>query len=326
MLPNATQGVGTRPRRDRNAALRVGCRSLSAQPHACARVRCLLGVIRALGGGGERLESGAVLAVRDRLRPGCSVVLRERLCHQQWEHKRCFSVDLDGRGRHFDLAPGHGLVRAGPGIRAVVLVARVDEDRVVGAIAHQVGVAGVVLDHAAAQNDHAAALGAPRDVVDAPHVLSDVHDEALALVAVVKQHVADGAVGEGRTEDGDVVARRPVPDGRLVLHLFAHALDDLAGRPDLARLALAVVLLVVHAVQHGDEPLLERHVVQVRHQQVARAVDPPHAQGGAGVLLEVADVVRPQRLHDILLHRACGRDDGGDHAVLRQIVDDLTLP
>ena len=50
------------------------------------------------------------------------------------------------------------------------------------------------------------------------------------------QHVAETAIGEGRTEDGNVVLGRPVADGGLVVDLESEATDELARRPGEGRL------------------------------------------------------------------------------------------
>lgn len=60
-------------------------------------------------------------------------------------------------------------------------LAGVDEDRVVGAVAHEVGVADMMLDEAAAKDEHPAALGLERDVVELADVLRDVDHQPRAL-------------------------------------------------------------------------------------------------------------------------------------------------
>jgi hypothetical protein len=51
-------------------------------------------------------------------------------------------------------------------VTSIKLLASVDEHRVVCTVSHQVGIADMVLDNAASQDDHASLLGKCRLVVD----------------------------------------------------------------------------------------------------------------------------------------------------------------
>lgn len=58
--------------------------------------------------------------------------------------------------------------------------------------------------------------------------LDDVEPETgRGLDGVEVQHIAQRAVRERRTEDGDPIALRPVADGALVRDLLAEAVDQL---------------------------------------------------------------------------------------------------
>ena len=72
------------------------------------------------------------------------------LCYQEGEDDGGLCVHLDGLCVHFDLAPTDSFVWASSGIRAVILLTRVDEHGEIGTVAHEVGVANVVLDQTSA--------------------------------------------------------------------------------------------------------------------------------------------------------------------------------
>ena len=92
----------------------------------------------------------------------------------------------------------------------------------------------MVLDQAAAQNDHASAVRVHGDVVQSADVArdGDVEDGGGGAEGVEVEHVAEGAVGEGGAEDGDGVFVGPVADGGFVVNFPAQARDDGAGGPD----------------------------------------------------------------------------------------------
>ena len=54
----------------------------------------------------------------------------------------------------------------------------------------------------------------------------NVDDQSWVLERVKEEHVAEGPVGEGRTEDRDLVLGRPVVDGGLVVDLEPKPGDD----------------------------------------------------------------------------------------------------
>ena len=101
----------------------------------------------------------------------------EGLRHEEREDEADLGVDLDGRGVLPDLAPGDGLVRPRAGVRAVELTGSVHENTEVGAVAHEVGVTDVVLDEAAAEDDHAGVDAPHGQLVDQPQVAQDVHHQ-----------------------------------------------------------------------------------------------------------------------------------------------------
>lgn len=87
--------------------------------------------------------------------------------YHEREYDGGIGVHLDWLRRELDLAPRDGFVGPSARVAAIELLARVDEDRVVGAIAHQIGIADVMLHDTTAQDDHAGLLGKHRLVVDA---------------------------------------------------------------------------------------------------------------------------------------------------------------
>jgi len=54
-----------------------------------------------------------------------------------------------------DLAPGDGLIGLSTSVRAIELLSSVNEDRIIGSIPHQVGVANVMLNHTTSKDEHA---------------------------------------------------------------------------------------------------------------------------------------------------------------------------
>lgn len=232
---------------------------------------------------------------------------------------------------NLDLSPTDRLIRPGPGIAAVKLLRRVHIHGALGAVAHQARVGDMMLDQAAAEDDHASAGGVHGDVVEGADVAGDgdVEDGRGGAKGVEVEHVAEGAVGEGGAEDGDGVALGPVEDGGLVGDLGAEAGDDGAGRPDEA---LRVgpgpgggplrrgFLLGEHGVEDGDDPVLEGAVIAVRHDEVADAVHAPGAEGGA-VRREGGEVGGREALDQVLLDAAGRGHDDGDVPVLDEVAE-----
>jgi len=85
--------------------------------------------------------------------------LEECLRNNQRENDRGIAGHLNRLRFDVDLAPRDGFVRTGPRVTAVELLSRVDVDRVLGAVAHKIGVASVVLHHAAAKNNPVGDIG-----------------------------------------------------------------------------------------------------------------------------------------------------------------------
>ena len=141
-----------------------------------------------------------------------------------------------------------------------------------------------MLHDAATQDDHACSFGPDGNGVDPSDILDDI-DPQLSwrrLEGVEVEHVAETAVGEGGTEDGDVVLVGPVADRGRVVDLFAETMDDLAGCP-VPRLAgrLARFLLLEELVEDGNQPVFEGAVVAVGHVEIADAIDASVSQRGA---------------------------------------------
>ena len=136
-------------------------------------------------------------------------ILPEGLTDDKGERYARLTRDLHRPRVRPDLAPAHRLIGAGAGIATVELGCRVDEDREVRAVPHEVGVAGMVLGQPPPQDDHPGRVGAHGEVVDEPHVPGDVEHEAGALEGVEVHHVAHGPIGEGGAEDGYGIAGGP---------------------------------------------------------------------------------------------------------------------
>lgn len=227
-------------------------------------------------------------------------------------------------GVDLDLAPRDGLVGPGAGVAAVEFLGRIDVDGALGTVAHEVGVGDVVLDDATAQDDHAGALGAHGDGVDAADVLNDVDLELAGrgLEGVEVEHVAEAAVGEGRAEDGDVVLVGPVVDRGGVVNILAEAVDDLGRGPvDGGLGVLGGLLFLQQGVQDRHQPVLEGAVVGVGHHQVAdpvQALGPQVLAHGA----ELGHVGVAQALDEVLLDAAGCRHNGAHVLMLHEPTED----
>ena len=194
----------------------------------------------------------------------------------------------------------------------------------------------MVLDQAAAEDDHAGAGGADGEVVEPADVAGDgdVEDGGGGAEGVEVEHVAEGAVGEGGAEDGDAVAVRPVEDGGFVGDFGAEAGDDGARGPDEGSffffpsssffrrggggsggLFLRAFLLQEHGVEDRDHPVFEGAVVAVGHDEVADAVHAFFSQGGA-VGAEGGEIGWREAFDEVFFDAAGGGYDGGDVGVL----------
>lgn len=180
----------------------------------------------------------------------------------------------------------------------------------------------MVFDHATTQDDHASSLGADRDRVDLPDILDNVDTQLPwgGLERVEVEHVTEAAVGQCWTENWDVVLVCPVVHRGLIVDLSTETMDHFAGSPQvaLARPVELIFLLLKHTVQYGHDPILERTVVVVRHDEVADSVESFGAQRGAG-RVEGAVIGRGEALDQVLLHATSRRDDGRDMLVLNEI-------
>lgn len=81
--------------------------------------------------------------------PSCNVLysLGKCLTHQQREDDSGIRTHFDWPRIHPDLSPAHCLVRLGTAVTAIKFLSGVDVDSKVCAIAHEIGVADVVLGH-----------------------------------------------------------------------------------------------------------------------------------------------------------------------------------
>lgn len=169
-----------------------------------------------------------------------------------------------------------------------------------------------MLDDAAAEDDHTGPLGADGHCVDSSNVLDDVDLELKrrGLESVEVEHVAQTAVRDGWTEDGNVVLVGPVIYRSLVVDLFAQSVNDLGGRPvDLLFSALARLLLLEHLVQNGNYPVLKGTVVGVGNDEVSYSVETLLSKIGTRGA-EGAHVCVAQTLDEVLLDPTGSRDNG----------------
>mmetsp|Transcript_37464 Transcript_37464/g.83373 ORF Transcript_37464/g.83373 Transcript_37464/m.83373 type:complete len:278 (-) Transcript_37464:453-1286(-) len=247
-------------------------------------------------------------------------VLVEGLGDEQGQDEGGVRVDLDRLGVQRDLAPADGLIRASPAVTAVKLLGGVDVDGKVSSVAQQVGIANVVLGHTSSHEDHASLGGGAvhHGLVNQAHILHQVKPESGALEAVKHEHVTNGSVRECGAEDGDVVLPGPVRNAVLAAHLAAQAVDHLGGCPVDA----VLLLLPVHVLQNGHDPLLKPAVVGVGDHHVADAVEALLAQILA-LEVEVPNVGVPQALDEVLLHPPGSGHDDVNHLVLDQVPDML---
>lgn len=191
---------------------------------------------------------------------------------------------LDIVSTDFNFTPRHGLVGPGSRVTAVKLLASIYVHSRLCTVAHQARVGDVVFYNTASEDNHARTLGADRDGVDFSDILDNVDFELLRrrLEGVKVQHIAQAAVGERRTENGNVVLVGPVIDGALVIDFLAETVDNFGRRPvDLVLGSLAGFLLLEHFVENRDNPVFESAVVGVGDDQVADAVQALFAQIGA---------------------------------------------
>lgn len=147
------------------------------------------------------------------------VMFGESLRHEQREDEGGVAVHLDGlRGVGGEFAPGDGFVGLSAGVRSIELLAGVHVYGVVSAIAHEVGVEGVVLDDASTQHQNPRGVRINGRGVDASHILHHVHAKARrGTVGVGEQNVSQGTVGYARTEHRNVVLKQ---QGQRKMTLF----------------------------------------------------------------------------------------------------------
>lgn len=148
-----------------------------------------------------------------------------------------------------------------------------------------------MLDDAATHTDNARIVGLHRHRVEPPQVGNDVQNQARIAIRMEVQHVAQAAVRQRRTEDGDFVFRCPIVDRFFVIDSFAQTdveiielisirinniirsilipLNHLRRSPQ----HFALILIGQHFVKQRYHPVLELAVVLVRHQQIANAID-----------------------------------------------------
>ncbi|GIX63458.1 actin, putative [Babesia caballi] len=236
-------------------------------------------------------ESGPTVALE-----AAVLVLFEHAGDEQREDQRDVGVHLDGVRVGLDLAPGDGLVRVRAGVRAVVLLRRRDVHGVVGAVAHQVRVAHVVLRQAAAQDDDARLAAVDRDVVHSAYVAHHVDPQRGGLAAAPRlQPLLEGAVVVvGDEEVADAVEAALAHRGAVHVELadvrLAHALDQ----------------VLLHPAAAGDDDVDQLVLGQVDERVAQPAADHVRGEGepdGAlcafahfGVLVRGPDVLLGQRL------------------------------
>ena len=108
-----------------------------------------------------------------------------------------------------------------------------------------------------------------------------------------------------------------------MVELAPEPFDDARGCPvqlvvritGLAGVCCGGLLLVQHAVQDGQQPVLECTVIVIGHKQVADAVEAAGPQIGPDCC-ERSQVRRGQTLDQVLFDPARRGDDGGDVTVL----------
>ena len=163
-----------------------------------------------------------------------SVDLAKSGSNQQRKDDSRLRMNLHTIRPSLDLPPTDSLIRPRAGITPIKLLGRINIHSALSPIAVQTRISNMMLDEPAAENNHPSARGAPCELVDPPDILDDVDDEPLgrALKRVEMQHVAERAVCERGTEDGDVVFGCPVEDRALVVDFLAEPRDDGAGCPD----------------------------------------------------------------------------------------------
>lgn len=231
-------------------------------------------------------------------------ILGEGLRDNQREHKGSFSVDLHGMSINADLSPGNGLLRSSTSVTSIELLSSIDVHGEVGAVAHEVGIADMVLHHSSS-DDNLTGLGSVLgNAVDGDDVLDQIDNQTGVHVGVEEEHVTNRTVGDGRAEHRDVVLCTPVVHGLLVVNALTHELDHLGRSPDVVLL----LLLLQHVVQDGHHPVLEIAVVVVRDKQVSRAVDSLHAQVAA-VQIELTNVELGHALDEVLLNSSASSDN-----------------
>lgn len=156
-------------------------------------------------------------------------------------------------------------------------------------------------------------------IVDTTDVLHDIQHKAWPLVVVEVQHVANGAIGDGRGEDRNVVEVGPVANRCGVVDFLPKAMDHLGGTPHNSIL----LLLVMHAVQDWHQPVLKETIVVVRSQQVAYSVEAPGTQISPRQS-KVSQVCGSEAFDDVLLNASSSSDHDLHHAVLHQEADGFT--
>ena len=241
-------------------------------------------------------------------------IANKRLSNQNGQNEGYFRIELDWGCIWRNFTPGNRLVGPGPRVTPIKFRRRVHKDRIVGPVSHQIGIANVVLNDAAAQNNHATALGLEGAIVQQADVLHEVHDEARLTPRVEVDNVAQRAVSEGRTEDGDLVLPAPVVNALLIVDFFAHPSDYFRGREDDP----LFFLLAVQLLHQRQKPGLEKAIVLIWHDQVTDTIEALLAKHRA-FEAKVSNVARSQALHDIFLDTPCRGHDLVNHFVLAEV-------
>mmetsp|Transcript_8716 Transcript_8716/g.15293 ORF Transcript_8716/g.15293 Transcript_8716/m.15293 type:complete len:282 (-) Transcript_8716:641-1486(-) len=197
------------------------------------------------------------------------VVFCKGLCHDKRKDKGHFSVELDRLSVYTDLAPRNSLIRPCTRVTSIKLVRGIDEHRKVSAIAHQVGVAHMVLDEPTSKNNHTGLLREQCCIVNGANVTCDVNHEPGFAVRMKVDHISNATIRESGAEHRDVILVRPIVHRAGIVDFLTEPMDHRAWRPNLA----FVALLIHHLIENGVHPVFKLAVVAVGDKKVPNTVE-----------------------------------------------------